>query len=74
MEQIPNIWRDLRLDFKDDIKKKELRKSLLEEEKVDKHNIIRTDSQIINPRPLDENKKRQKQPKLHHIISHCIIS
>ena len=73
MEQIPNIWRDLRLDFKDDIKKKELRKSLLEEEKVDKHNIIRTDSQIINPQPLDEN-KRQKQPKLHLIMSHCIIS
>jgi len=67
MEQIPNIWRDLRLDFKDDIKKKELRKSLLEEEKVDEHNIIRTDSQIIN-----ENKK--KQPKLHLIVSHCIIS
>ena len=72
MEQIPNIWRDLRLDFKDDIKKKELRKSLLEEEKVDEHNIIRTDSQKINPQPLDENKK--KQPKLHLIISHCIIS
>ena len=67
MEQIPNIWRDLRLDFKDDIKKKELRKSLLEEEKVDENNIIRTDSQIIN-----ENKK--KQPKLHLIVSHCIIS
>ena len=68
MEQIPNIWRDLRLDFKDDIKKKELRKSLLEEEKVDKHNIIRTDSR----KNIKETQK--KQPKLHLIMSHCIIS
>jgi len=65
MEQIPNIWRDLRLDLKDDIKKKELRKSLLEEEKIDEHNIIRTESQ---------NQNKKKQPKLHLIMSHCIIS
>jgi len=72
MEQIPNIWRDLKLEFKDNVQKQELRKSLLEEEKVDEHNIIRTDSQKENPQPLDKNKK--KQPKLHLIISHCIIS
>jgi len=65
MEQIPNIWRDLRLDLKDDIKNKELRKSLLEEEKIDEHNIIRTESQ---------NQNKKKQPKLHLIMSHCIIS
>jgi len=59
MEQIPNIWRDLRLDLKDDIKNKELRKSLLEEEKIDEHNIIRTESQ---------NQKKKKQQKLHHIM------
>ena len=72
MEQIPNIWRDLKLEFKDNVQKQELRKSLLEEEKVDEHNIIRTDSQKINPQPLDENKK--KKPKIYIIISHCIIS
>lgn len=72
MEQIPNIWRDLKLEFKDNVQKQELRKSLLEEEKVDEHNIIRTDSQKENPQPLDENKKKQR--KLYLIISHCIIS
>ena len=72
MEQIPNIWRDLKLEFKDNVQKQELRKSLLEEEKVDEHNIIRTDSQKENPQPLDENKKKQR--KLSLIVSHCIIS
>jgi len=62
----------LKLEFKDNVQKQELRKSLLEEEKVDEHNIIRTDSQKINPQPLDENKKKQR--KLSLIVSHCIIS
>ena len=65
MDHVPELWKDLKLEYKDNVIKKELKKSLLEEEKIDEHNIIITESQ---------NQNKKKQPKLHLIMSHCIIS
>jgi len=68
MDHVPEFWKDLKLEFKDNVKKKELSKSLIEEEKVDEHNIIRTKSEITIA------SKPNKLPKLHLVFSHCIIS
>ena len=67
MDHVPELWRELKLEFKDNVKKKELRKSLLEEEEdINKNNIIRS-SNII----LDElNNKIEKK---HRERLHCII-
>ena len=49
MDQVPELWRELKLEFKDNVKKKELRKSLLEEEEdINKNNIIRSSNIILD--------------------------
>ena len=65
MDHVPEFWRELKLEFKDNIKKKELRKSLIEEEKEQEQNKIKTE---IAHHPGKKNKK------VNIVLSHCIIS
>jgi len=65
MDHVPEFWRELKLEFKDNIKKKELRKSLIEEEKEQEQNKIKTE---IANHPGKKNKK------VNIVLSHCIIS
>ena len=65
MDHVPEFWRELKLEFKDNVKGKELRKSLIEEEKKHEHNIIK---------PETKSHPDKKSQKLHIIFSHCIIS
>ena len=64
MNHVPELWQNLKLEYKDNVKKKELRKSLIEEENEHEHNIIK-------PKTAHPDKKSQK---LHIVFSHCIIS
>ena len=48
MDHVPELWRELKLEFKDNVKKKELRKSLLEEENINKNNILRNSHIDLN--------------------------
>jgi len=68
MDHVPEFWRELKLEFKDNVKKKELRKSLIEEEKEHEHNKIET--KIVSY----PDKKSKKSKKLNIVFSHCIIS
>ena len=65
MNHVPEFWKDLKLEFKDNVKKKELRKSLIEEENEHEHNIIK---------PKTASNPDKKSHKLHLVFSHCIIS
>jgi hypothetical protein len=64
MDHVPEFWRELKLEFKDNVKKKELRKSLIEEEKEHEQNKIK-------PEIVTHQGKKQK---LNIVLSHCIIS
>jgi len=48
MDHVPELWRELKLEFKDNVKKKELRKSLLEEDNINKNNILRNSHIDLN--------------------------
>ena len=63
MDHVPELWKDLKLEFNDNVNKKELVKSLIEEEKEHKHNIIKP-----------EKKDVKKSQKYVLFLSHCIIS
>ena len=65
MDHVPEFWRELKLEFKDNVKKKELRKSLIEEEKAQEQNKIK---------PEIVNHPGKKNQKLNIVLSHCIIS
>ena len=65
MDHVPEFWIELKLEFNDNVKKKELRKSLIEEEKEHEHNKI-------GPKIVNYPDKKTK--KLNNIFSHCIIS
>lgn len=65
MDHVPEFWRELKLEFKDNVKKKELRKSLIEEEKEHEQNKIK---------PEIVNHPGKKNQKLNIVLSHCIIS
>ena len=67
MDHVPEFWRELKLEFKDNVKKKELRKSLIEEEKEKEHEQNKIKPEIVN----QPGKKNQK---LNIVLSHCIIS
>ena len=64
MDHVPEFWRELKLEFKDNVKKKELRKSLIEEEKEHEKNKIK-------PEIVNQPGKKTHKPKG---FSHCIIS
>ena len=66
MDHVPELWRELKLEFKDNVKKKELRKSLLEEEDNHKNNIIRSSNIILDE--LNDKIEKKYRERLHCII------
>jgi len=64
MDHVPELWQNLKLEYKDNVKKKELRKSLIEEEKEQEQNKIKPQTSFPD----------KKSRKLHLVFSHCIIS
>ena len=66
MDHVPELWRELKLEFKDNVKKKELRKSLLEEEDNNKNNIIRSSNIILDE--LNDKIEKKYRERLHCII------
>ena len=63
MNHVPEFWRELKLEYKDNIKKKELQKLLLEEDKLNKQNNMKSNDVILE----EKNKNNE------NIILHCII-